>query len=59
MACGKNDNLCKRVDYCKMKAYCQKVHPKLREEFLKSSTVSAIDVEIFKASGNGVNCTKS
>lgn len=58
MACG-NANLCKKVGYCEMAAYCQKVHPKLREEFLKSSTISAIDVEIFKAGGSGRNCTKS
>ena len=59
MACGKNDNLCKRVGYCEMKAYCEKVHPKLRKEFLKTSTASAIDVKIFEANGSGANCTKS
>lgn len=54
-----NANLCRKVGYCNMAAYCKKVHPKLREEFLKGSTASEIDVEIFKANGSGANCTKS
>lgn len=58
MACG-NANLCKKVGYCEMAAYCQRVHPKLREELLKNTKVSAIDVEIFKANGSGAKCTKS
>lgn len=56
MACG---NLCEKNSYCKMAAYCKKVHPNLRKELLKTSTASAIDVEIFKANGSGEKCTES
>lgn len=58
MACS-TSNLCKKEGYCQMGAYCEKVHPKIRETLLKNSNASAIDVEIFKANGSGKNCQKS
>lgn len=51
-----NSNLCGKENYCEMAAYCTKVHPRIREELLKTSKASAIDVEIFKANGSGRNC---
>lgn len=54
-----NANLCGRENYCKMGAYCAKVHPKIREQLLKTSTVSKVDIEIFKAQGSGAKCTES
>lgn len=57
MACG-NTKLCGKVGYCEMAAYCKRVHSKLREEFLKTTRVSAINVKIFEANGSGTKCTK-
>ncbi len=54
-----NANLCKRIGYCDLGGYCKKVHPKVREELLKTRKPTAIDVETFKANGSGINCEKN
>lgn len=58
MACGNNGNLCPRTSYCEYGAYCKRVHPKIREELKKTSTVSVIDAERFIANGSGNKCTE-
>lgn len=52
-----NGNLCPRETYCEYGAYCERVDPKIRAELIKTSLVSAIDVEIFVANGKGMRCT--
>lgn len=51
-----NGNLCPKETYCKYGAYCERVDPKIRAELMKTSSVSAIDVEIFVANGSGMKC---
>lgn len=51
-----NGNLCPREAYCEYGAYCVRVDPRIRVELKKTSSVSKIDVEIFKAKGSGIAC---
>lgn len=53
-----NRNLCPRETYCEYGAYCERVNQKIRAELRKTSSVSAIDIEIFKTNGSGINCQK-
>ena len=58
MACSKMEG-CQKRGYCEYGAYCEKVHPKIRENLKNTKTQpSYIDVEIFKSRGAGRNCTE-
>ena len=56
---GNNGGLCKMKDYCSMAAYCKRVHPEIQKQLKDRNKITAIDIEIFKSKGSGINCTLS